>query len=54
MPITEIEKKKSNDFMNALHNILFIIDSFMDKIQEKDYLEICENLQKLNDNKIMK
>ncbi len=53
MPITDIEKKKSTDFMNALHNILFIVESFLDKINEKDYVEICENLQKLSDNKIM-
>ena len=51
MPITEQEQQKSNEFMKALNNILWIVENLLDKIEEKTYLDICENLKTLNDNK---
>lgn len=51
MPITEQEQQKSTEFMTALNNILWIVENLLDKIEEKTYLDICENLQILNDNK---
>ena len=51
MPITEEEQKKSTEFTNALNNILWIVENLLDKIEEKTYLDICENLKILNDNK---
>lgn len=51
MPITEQEQQKSTEFMTALNNILWIVENLLDKIEEKTYLDICENLKTLNDNK---
>tara|TARA_R100001463_G_C3421329_1_gene210284 strand:+ start:68 stop:580 length:513 start_codon:yes stop_codon:yes gene_type:complete len=51
MPISQQEQNKSVEFTNALNNILFIVENLLDKIDEKAYLDICNNLKVLNDNK---
>ena len=51
MPISRQEQEKSIVFMNSLNKILEIIDELSNAIPEGKYLEICDNLKKLNDNK---
>ncbi len=51
MPISQQEQEKSILFMNSLNKILEIIDELSNAIPEGKYLEICDNLKTLNDNK---
>jgi len=51
MPITEQNQKESIDFMNALNDMLEIIDNIAPLISENNYLQLCNGLKKLNDNK---
>jgi len=51
MPITEEKQKESIEFMNALNDMLEIIDNIAPLISENNYLELCNGLKKLNDNK---
>ena len=51
MPISKQEQEKSIKFMNSLNKILEIIDELSNAIPEGKYLEICDNLKTLNDNK---
>lgn len=51
MPITQENKTESQNFMDALNNMLEIIDAISPLISDNNYLELCNNLKKLNDNK---
>jgi hypothetical protein len=51
MPISIQEQEKSNRFMSAINKVLEIIDELTNVIPEGKYLEICNNLKVLNDNK---
>jgi hypothetical protein len=51
MPITEENQKESIDFMNALNDMLEIIDNIAPLISDNNYLQLCNGLKKLNDNK---
>ncbi len=51
MPITEEKQKESINFMNALNDMLEIIDNIAPLISENNYLQLCNGLKKLNDNK---
>ncbi len=54
MPISTTEQEKSIIFMNSLNKILEIIDDLSAVVPEGKYLEICDNLKILNDNKGIK
>ena len=50
MPITEANKKQSVEFMEALNSMLEIIDNIAPLIGDGNYLQLCNNLKKLNEN----
>lgn len=50
MPITEANKKESVEFMEALNSMLEIIDNIAPLIGDGNYLQLCNNLKKLNEN----
>ena len=50
MPITEENQKVSIEFMNALNDMLEIIDNIAPLIGDNNYLQLCNNLKKLNEN----
>jgi hypothetical protein len=50
MPITEANKKESVEFMEALTAMLEIIDNIAPLIGDGNYLQLCNNLKKLNEN----
>ena len=51
MPISQENKTESENFMDALNNMLEIIDAISPLISDNNYLQLCNNLKKLNDNK---
>jgi len=51
MTITEANKKESVDFINALNNILEIVDNLSQTIGDNNYLEISNNLKILYENR---
>lgn len=51
MPITTENQRESIDFMNALNDMLEIIDNIAPLISDNNYLQLCNGLKKLNDNK---
>jgi len=51
MPITAENQRESIDFMNALNDMLEIIDNIAPLISDNNYLQLCNGLKKLNDNK---
>ena len=42
---------ESSEFMNALNDMLEIIDNIAPLISDNNYLQLCNGLKKLNDNK---
>tara|TARA_R110000803_G_C11754285_1_gene292955 strand:+ start:40 stop:516 length:477 start_codon:yes stop_codon:yes gene_type:complete len=54
MPISTYEQEKSKIFMESLNKILEIIEELCNVVPEGKYLEICNNLKILNDNKGIK
>tara|TARA_R110000824_G_scaffold1467_2_gene7360 strand:- start:432 stop:950 length:519 start_codon:yes stop_codon:yes gene_type:complete len=50
MPITEENKIESIAFINALNDMLEIIDNIAPLITDNNYLQLCNNLKILNDN----
>tara|TARA_R110002096_G_scaffold46782_1_gene125231 strand:+ start:122 stop:610 length:489 start_codon:yes stop_codon:yes gene_type:complete len=54
MPISTYEQDKSKIFMSSLNKILEIIEELSAVVPEGKYLEICDNLKILNDNKGIK
>lgn len=51
MPITAENQRQSIEFMNALNDMLEIIDNIAPLISDNNYLQLCNGLKKLNDNK---
>ena len=51
MPITAENHRESVEFMNALNDMLEIIDNIAPLISDNNYLQLCNGLKKLNDNK---
>jgi len=51
MPITAENQRESIEFMNALNDMLEIIDNIAPLISDNNYLQLCNGLKKLNDNK---
>ena len=54
MPISTSEQNKSKIFMSSLNKILEIVEELSAVVPEGKYLEICDNLKLLNDNKGIK
>jgi len=49
MPISEQGKHKSEEFINALNNLLNLIDDISKHIPEGKYLELMNQLKQVND-----
>lgn len=50
MPIAEEKKIESVEFIAILNDMLEIIDNIAPLINENNYLQLCNNLKRLNDN----
>jgi len=48
--ISSDELKKSSEFNNIIFELLDIIDNIATRIDDNEYLKICNNLKKLKDN----
>jgi len=51
MPITAINQNESIAFMNALNDMLEVLDNIAPLITDNNYLILCNGLKTLNDNK---
>ena len=51
MPITADNKRESIEFMNALNDMIEIIDNIAPLISDNNYLQLCNGLKRLNENK---
>ena len=49
MPITLENQRESIDFMNALNDMLEIIDNIAPLISDNNYLQLCNGYIKYND-----